>query len=285
MSRRNALILASNQLLREALKLGLKRSPLVVTGEGRDLDEAREQSADVPDIVIVIGTNSGSIDAALEEVRKAGAIYPEVKCAIVADQFSLEEILRALQAGVDAVLSMDASLSTILSSLKLVLMGQQVFPTLPLHLLVLQNKSLQDEIRPDPHTNHTSQTSPPGGIASNSVPSTQHGGFSRDDAVPSLPQSTVSGGGEDLAGPLVLSDREQQILRCLVNGQPNKVIARELGIAETTVKVHVKSVLRKIRASNRTQAAMWAVNQHLIQPGSEPGPGLMNGLSDKSYTG
>jgi two-component system, NarL family, nitrate/nitrite response regulator NarL len=54
--------------------------------------------------------------------------------------------------------------------------------------------------------------------------------------------------------------REKQILRCLLLGYSNKVIARQLGITEATVKVHVKGVLRKIRASNRTQAAIWAVN-------------------------
>jgi two-component system nitrate/nitrite response regulator NarL len=63
-------------------------------------------------------------------------------------------------------------------------------------------------------------------------------------------------------GPYALSDREIQILICLVDGSPNKVIARALGIAETTVKVHVKGLLRKVRASNRTQAAVWALNHY-----------------------
>jgi len=55
-----------------------------------------------------------------------------------------------------------------------------------------------------------------------------------------------------------LSEREAQILRCLTLGASNKVIARELGVAEATVKVHIKAILRKVKASNRTQAAMWA---------------------------
>jgi DNA-binding NarL/FixJ family response regulator len=66
---------------------------------------------------------------------------------------------------------------------------------------------------------------------------------------------------EDSINPLLLSDREKQILRCLVDGLPNKLIARELEIAETAVNVNVKSVLRKVRAANRTQAAMWAVTR------------------------
>jgi two-component system nitrate/nitrite response regulator NarL len=56
-----------------------------------------------------------------------------------------------------------------------------------------------------------------------------------------------------------LSDREIEILRCLTDGQTNKIIAKELNIAEATVKVHVKRILRKTHASNRTQAALWGV--------------------------
>jgi DNA-binding CsgD family transcriptional regulator len=56
-----------------------------------------------------------------------------------------------------------------------------------------------------------------------------------------------------------LSPREKEILSHLVAGHSNKLIARHLGIAEATVKVHLKSVQRKIRVENRTQAAIWAL--------------------------
>jgi len=57
-----------------------------------------------------------------------------------------------------------------------------------------------------------------------------------------------------------LSERENQILRSLLKGESNKMIANRLGITEATVKVHLKTVLRKIGAANRTQAAIWALN-------------------------
>jgi two-component system, NarL family, nitrate/nitrite response regulator NarL len=59
-----------------------------------------------------------------------------------------------------------------------------------------------------------------------------------------------------------LSKREAQILHCLTQGASNKLIARDLGVAEATVKVHIKAILRKVKVANRTQAAMWA-QQHL----------------------
>jgi len=61
-----------------------------------------------------------------------------------------------------------------------------------------------------------------------------------------------------------LSDREDEILRRLVQGESNKVIARVLNITEATVKVHIKAILRKIRVKNRTQAAIWAIDHGLI---------------------
>ena len=57
-----------------------------------------------------------------------------------------------------------------------------------------------------------------------------------------------------------LSKREIQVLNCLVNGDSNKVIANNLSITDATVKVHLKAILRKLSVSNRTQAALWAVN-------------------------
>ena len=60
------------------------------------------------------------------------------------------------------------------------------------------------------------------------------------------------------SGGRKLSVREAQILQCLKDGDPNKVIARKLNLSESTVKVHVKAILKKVGACNRTQAALWA---------------------------
>ena len=61
-----------------------------------------------------------------------------------------------------------------------------------------------------------------------------------------------------------LSHREGEILSCLVNGESNKAIANRLKITEGTVKVHLKGILKKIKVSNRTQAAIWALQSGLV---------------------
>lgn len=55
-----------------------------------------------------------------------------------------------------------------------------------------------------------------------------------------------------------LTDREQEILQCLANGLNNKTIARNLGISNTTVKVHIKHLLSKLQLTSRLEAAVWA---------------------------
>lgn len=69
-------------------------------------------------------------------------------------------------------------------------------------------------------------------------------------------------------GTAQLSGREQMILQQLTRGAPNKLIARELSMAEATVKVHIKSLLRKIGVRNRTQAATWALGHNRPDPKS-----------------
>lgn len=63
----------------------------------------------------------------------------------------------------------------------------------------------------------------------------------------------------ELAALTNLCLREKEVLLDLVEGHSNKAIARHLGVTEATVKVHLKSVLRKINAENRTQATIWAL--------------------------
>lgn len=61
-----------------------------------------------------------------------------------------------------------------------------------------------------------------------------------------------------------LTNRETQVLKALAVGMANKEIARQLELQEVTVKLHVKTLLRKLGAKNRTHAAMIARDRHLL---------------------
>lgn len=251
MQGRNALIVATSLFLRELVVPMLQRSKFIV-GDG---DESV-----TPDLVVGIGINAGDMDTATEQIRAVRAKFPDVKSAVVTNQLASADVLKALIAGVDAILSMDASVVSIQSSLELVMMGHRIFPALPTHLLAFRADT--EPVAPDPFSREISDMRPvaleqaTGELVSLGERLAEAPGQIVQIAPPQLVEA---GPAADPIDPLILSDREEQILRCLVAGLPNKLIARELGIAETTVKVHVKSVLRKVRAANRTQAAMWAV--------------------------
>ncbi len=68
---------------------------------------------------------------------------------------------------------------------------------------------------------------------------------------------------EAASGADLLSPREREILLLIARGDSNKLIARELDIAETTVKIHVQHILRKLGLSSRVQAAVFATSQGL----------------------
>jgi DNA-binding NarL/FixJ family response regulator len=55
-----------------------------------------------------------------------------------------------------------------------------------------------------------------------------------------------------------LTPRQLDVLRCLLRGEPNKLIARELGLTEGTVKIHIAAILRALHARNRTEAVVRA---------------------------
>lgn len=59
----------------------------------------------------------------------------------------------------------------------------------------------------------------------------------------------------DISG---LTPRQMSVLRRLLHGSPNKVIARELGLTEGTVKIHIAAILRALRVRNRTEAVVRA---------------------------
>jgi two-component system, NarL family, nitrate/nitrite response regulator NarL len=82
----------------------------------------------------------------------------------------------------------------------------------------------------------------------------------------------------DEPGPFdALTPREGEILNLLAEGQSNKVIARNLGISDGTVKLHVKAILRKLGVHSRVEAAVLAVQHNLN--GSSPRPSDANGNS------
>ncbi|MCF3793203.1 LuxR C-terminal-related transcriptional regulator, partial [Salmonella enterica] len=61
-----------------------------------------------------------------------------------------------------------------------------------------------------------------------------------------------------------LTPRERDILKLLAQGLPNKMIARRLEITDSTVKVHVKHMLKKMNLKSRVEASVWEHQERII---------------------
>jgi DNA-binding NarL/FixJ family response regulator len=79
---------------------------------------------------------------------------------------------------------------------------------------------------------------------------------------PKAARAVVAARGEQQKEP-ELSTREREVLICVAGGLPNKLIARDLGISEKTVKAHLTSIFQQIGVTDRTQAALWAKEHRL----------------------
>jgi DNA-binding NarL/FixJ family response regulator len=84
-----------------------------------------------------------------------------------------------------------------------------------------------------------------------------------------LMSSLRAGRHDDVAAELTA--REVEVLTLVGAGKPNKEIAIELDISERTARTHVSNVLRKLRLGSRTQAALWAVREGLVDVGDDAG--------------
>jgi two-component system, NarL family, nitrate/nitrite response regulator NarL len=167
----------------------------------------------------------------LTQIRALKERHDRVRIVVLGENLYARELLPILESGVSAILLYNEICpETITRSLELVLSGEVIFPLSLFNGLKdwLQSSKESLVLRTAPHI----------------IPGSQVGNYG-----PSTMQNEAD---------IHLSAREKAILRHLMRGASNKLIARELDVAEATIKVHVRAVLRKIRASNPTQAAMWA---------------------------
>ncbi len=209
------MIIDPNTLFREGMGVLFSGTQFDVAHEASDTTEGLEivQSNDEIEIVILDFTNDGS-DTELQILTQMRAANEDIKLIVLTNEMSALLLARALNAGADGFLLKSMSSEALVASLRLVVLGEKVFPT---KLATM--------------------------ITSGQI----------DPTAAEVRASSMKG----------LSEREREIMGCLVHGKSNKVIARQLGITDATVKVHLKAVLRKLNVSNRTQAALWAVRNGL----------------------
>jgi DNA-binding NarL/FixJ family response regulator len=227
------LVVDDHPLIVEALHHVLKGLAAdVEVLDARGAAEGRAQLEAHPDIDLLL------LDLGLPNVDGFSLLadirdaFPTVPVVVLSGTDSRDDVLRAIDAGAMGFIPKSSSNQVMVNALRIVLTGTPYIP----------REALQraDGVDAAHYTEGVREPAP-------------------DQRVSSVRE-------------LGLTDRQAQVLALMLQGKPNKLICRELNLAEGTVKIHVAAILRALNVANRTQAVIEASRLGLEGPGLlEPG--------------
>lgn len=195
-----------------------------VCGQAGDIGEAlRCVERSVPDLVLLDNHLPGVLG--VDGIASLKALAPEMRILMLTMSENENDLAAALQAGADGYLLKTVELDHLAGYILQVLAGESVVSPEMMTKLVTAFRA----------------KGPQGAAASAGV------------AAPV----------RDSSGLNLLSAREREVLALIAQGDSNKAIARKLDIAETTVKIHVQHILRKLQLTSRVQAAVYAAGCEL----------------------
>jgi two-component system nitrate/nitrite response regulator NarL len=215
-------LVGQSALLREGLARILSAADFRIVASGARVQDVI-QASQHQSLLLIIDV-SDEPDAAIAEIELFKEQHPSGRVAVLADHYPLHDMVSAFAAGANLYFANSVSCDALIKALELIMLGETILPPQLLALIAGTSQEWGATLPICPRVH---------GDASPGM---------RTDDTPRL------------------SAREKSILRCMVGGDSNKLIARKIDITEATVKVHVKAILRKIRVHNRTQAAIWAMN-------------------------
>jgi two-component system nitrate/nitrite response regulator NarL len=249
-------LIGPNILLREGLSRILIGAGFRILASASRANDPVLSSLSQEKPILLINDVSNDFDTALRQIEFFKRRYPASRVAVLSHQHRLTEMLSAFRLGVNAYLVNVANCDTFIKSLELVMLGVTLLPP-EILAFISDRQGLICHGRTTDLNHHAA--------AEDNADHEGTDGDSDDDAGSDGVVGTEIGANEDRppgksSYTPPLSARQQSILRCLIQGDSNKTIARKIGISEATVKVHVKAILRRIRVHNRTQAAIWAIS-------------------------
>jgi two-component system, NarL family, nitrate/nitrite response regulator NarL len=225
------LVVDDHTLFRRGLiALLLQDGRFAIAGQAGDMGEALRCCSSAPDVIL--------LDNHLPGVRGVDGIpalkeaYGAARILMLTVSENEDDLAAAMLAGADGYLLKTVETEQLCDSIEKVLSGECVISPDMMTKFVTAFRAKAPT--PDPATDANPQA--PVGYA-----------------VPSAGDAALAS----------LSARERQILGLIARGESNKLIARALDIAETTVKVHVQHIFRKLKLSSRVQVAVFAAARGL----------------------
>jgi DNA-binding NarL/FixJ family response regulator len=214
--------------------------------------------------MLIYSVGAPSPHEVFTEIQVLHTLRREAALAIISDDEHPATVLAAIRCGARGYFSNSMAPDLALHALSFVLHGGTYFP--PAAILASQTFSPPAPVeyrQPDmsqeqalPGLEEQTQAPP---LGPDDGPYDQQGSLFDGKAVSVQRDHGVNGARQ-------FTERQYAVLACLCQGDPNKVIGRKLGMTETTVKVHVREIMRKLGVSNRTQVAIAAARVCLDGP-------------------
>lgn len=205
-----------------------------------------------------------SAETVASDVRILVRYFPQAPVVLI----SIDEdvnVLEAIAAGVQGVVPVTASFKIVVAGLRLVMAGGTYYPPPAL----IDPPSPCGSMRNGRLGDHRAILEVPTRIHFDSVNERDSPADEYRIAVPPPMPRAIS-------SPVVFTTREAQVLAELQRGRSNKWIAAHLGLSENTIKVHIHHIMRKLSATNRTEAVVRSqqCRPAMLEGRGEPGPGV-----------
>ena len=234
------LIVDDHPVVRQGLRTFLEtRSDFEVVGEAGDGEGAVAEAARLRPDVILMDLVMPGIDG-LEAITRIRAGDAGARIVVLTSFASADQVLPALRAGAAGYLLKDAAPAEVEAAIRAVHRGEGILDP------AVTATVLAEVARPGG----------PGAVAPTESPA--RFGDRGGSGVPANPAPNAGRAAAADPGYGSLTRREREVLGLLGRGLTNAAIARELVVAEKTVKTHVSSILAKLRLADRTQAALYA---------------------------
>jgi two-component system nitrate/nitrite response regulator NarL len=241
-------LVGPNALLREGLASILAKAGFRVLASASCADDLGLSAGSKPQTSLLIIDVVGDLQAAVRQIELYKSCCPGGRVAVLGDPHHPSDIVCIFRAGANAYLTQKVPCDVLIKYLELVMLGETILPA----SIVIER-------------------------AENAAKEGDDGNEGDEPASAlALPDPLVNAVRDHNVPPL--SERERRVVDHIRLGQSNKSIAYKMAITEATVKIHVKQILRKTRMQNRTQVAIWAMNNGLsaaVTNGVQPPPPLL----------
>jgi len=201
--------------------------------EPSEAHEALREGIGCRMVIFNAGVRSCSNSETLAAIGVLRVLAPAASLAVVADDEQPDDVIAVMQSGAEGYLSNHSAPDLALRALSFLLHGGTYFPR-----NAIVHLPFPDEEAP--------------------VSAMRESMFAAAHAAPGVPSAAPLGTTAFFlpSVPPILSDRQMAISERLCRGESNKMIGRVLNLPESTVKVHVREIMRKLSVSNRTQVAV-----------------------------